>query len=117
MRCELVDSIRTYLQAEDLRHCTQDDLADCLGVPLRTLQWELRRWRVSWSDETRRERRRRLDRLLDKTPKLNTTTAARICGFSGPDAFLVFFKDEIGVTYTECRFRMQRHWEEESCAF
>lgn len=117
MRCELVDAIRAYLQAGDLRHCTLADLADHLNIPLRTLQLRLRQWDISWSSEKRTERKRRLFLLLTRGPRLDISKAARTCGFSGPDAFLVFFQRVMDMNYTEYRLREQAGWEDECCGF
>ncbi|MAT91415.1 MAG: hypothetical protein CME59_02315 [Halioglobus sp.] len=101
--------VRRYLyHHEDLARASASACARRMGMNPVTMARRLRGAGTSWAGEKRREQCRRLSLLVKKSGRVNIRKAARFCGYETSEAFLVFFKQHQGRTYTQWRLARQR---------
>ncbi|MEM1113247.1 MAG: hypothetical protein AAGI11_15150 [Pseudomonadota bacterium] len=103
----LIEAVSSYLANSDLTDCSPEHFAALVGLPVRTLQYRLRQAGSGWRELKRGEKESRLRQLVDSPGRINLQSASRICGFTYVDAFLVFFKDVMRMSYTEHRLAQQ----------
>jgi AraC-like DNA-binding protein len=98
--------VRSLLRNADLTDCTRRTVESVLGVPFPTVRHRLTLMGTTWEAEKARERRRRMELVINAPGKLDPQAAAQIVGFREVNSFYRFFSEQMGMTYTD--WRMQR---------
>lgn len=103
----VVAQVNSYLSSADLTRCNRVTAAEHLDTSPTTLGRRIKKAGYSWQELKDAERMRRLRPIMDGYRKSSWRSVATLCGFNEVNSFYRFFKDTMGMTWTEWRMRRQ----------